>query len=55
MLDDHVCDEFRLSNRFSVENGYKMFKENLRVLNPEFNKVPENQLKKISFVNIKNN
>lgn len=26
MLCDHVCDEIRLTNRFSTENAFKIFK-----------------------------
>jgi hypothetical protein len=53
MLHDHVCDEFRLTNRFSVENGFRMFRDGLKYdnkTNALFVKTPENQLKRFSMV-----
>ncbi len=53
MLHDHVCDEFRLTNRFTIENGFRMFRDNLKYenkTNAMFVKNPDNQLKKFSMV-----
>lgn len=45
MFYDHVCDEFRLTNRFSTENAFRMFKESQSKPNLLFDRKLENPLK----------